>query len=290
MTAAPPQQAIRLTGESASFLVAEPFKDALARLGLTSLDAVFAFDSARDLAKPSIGRFRRRLQFEVVLAGVAQPVKVFLKRYDRPPVLQQLRNWLSHHRRSSFAFMERETADQLKNAGINTPRVIACGERWASLLERKSFLMTEEIRDSESLERRLPPCFDGPATSPRREWIRRLATFIRHFHQTGYRHRDLYLSHIFRSNTGEFTLIDLARTSRPILQRRFQVKDIAQLHYSAPAASFSRTDRLRFYRTYAGRPRLSARDKVFIRHVLRKAAKMVQHSRKHGVPIPFLEG
>ena len=285
MTATPPQQAIQLTGESPSFLVAEPFRDALARLGLTSLDAVFAFDSARDLAKPSIGRFRRRSQFEVVPAGVAQPVKVFLKRYDRPPVLQQLRNWLSHHRRSSFAFMERETADQLRSAGINTPRAVACGERWASLLERKSFLMTEEIRDSESLERKLPPCFDGPATSPRREWIRRLAAFIRRFHQTGYRHRDLYLSHIFCSDT----LIDLARTSRPILQRRFQIKDIAQLHYSAPAVSFSRTDRLRFYRTYAGRPRLSARDKVFIRHVLRKAATMARHSRKHGVPIPFLE-
>lgn len=289
MTAAPPQQAMRLTGEPPSFLVAEPFRDALARLGLTSLDAVFAFDSARDLAKPSLSRFRRRLQFEVMLAGVAQPVKVFLKRYDRPPVLQQLRNWLSHHRRSSFAFMERETADQLRNAGINTPRAVACGERWASLFERRSFLMTEEIRDSESLECKLPPCFDDPALSPRREFVRRLATFIRRFHQSGYRHRDLYLCHIFYSNTGEFTLIDLARASRPILRRRFQIKDIAQLHYSAPAASFSRTDRLRFYRTYTGRPRLSARDKVFIRQVLRKAATMARHSRKHGVPIPFLE-
>ncbi len=289
MTAAAPQQTIQLKGESPSFLVAEPFRESLARLGLTSLAAVFAFDSARDLAKPSLSRFRKRSQFEVTPVGAGQPVKVFLKRYDRPPVLQQLRNWLSHHRRSSFAFMEREAADQLRNAGINAPRVVACGERWASLFERKSFLMTEEIRDSESLERKLPSCFDHPATLPRREWIRRLATFIRRFHESGYRHRDLYLCHIFYSNAGGFTLIDLARASRPIRQRRFQIKDIAQLHYSAPAASFSRTDRLRFYRTYTGRPRLSARDKVFIRHVLRKAATMARHSRKHGVPIPFLE-
>ncbi len=289
MTAAPPQQALRLTGESPSFLVAEPFKDALAGLGLTSLDAVFTFDSARDLAKPSLGRFRRRLQFEVVPAGAAQPVKIFLKRYDRPPVRQQLRHWLSHRRRGSFALQERETADRLRSAGINTPRTIACGEQWASLFERRSFLMTEEIEDSESLERKLPPCFDDPAPSPRREFICRLATFIRRFHETGCRHRDLYLSHIFCSDTGQLTLIDLARASQPILRRRFQIKDIAQLHYSAPAGSFSRTDRLRFYRTYTGRPRLSAQDRVFIRQVLRKAAKMARHSIKHGVPVPFLE-
>jgi hypothetical protein len=43
--------------------MAETFKEAFGRLGLTSLDAVFAFDSGRDLVKPSIGRFRRRLQF-----------------------------------------------------------------------------------------------------------------------------------------------------------------------------------------------------------------------------------
>lgn len=289
MTAAAPQQAIQLAGESSSFLVAEPFREAFSQLGLTSVDAVFAFDSARDLAKPSLSRFRKRLQFEVTPAGAAQPVKIFLKRYDGPPILQQLRNWLSHRRRSSFALLERGTADQLRAAGLNTPHVVACGEQWASLFECRSFLMTEEIRDSESLERRLPPCFDSPTASPRREWIRRLATFIRRFHQSGYRHRDLYLCHVFYSSAGEFTLIDLARANRPILQRRFQIKDIAQLHYSAPAASFSRTDRLRFYRTYAGCPRLLARDKVFIRHVLRKAATMARHSRKHGVPIPFLE-
>jgi tRNA A-37 threonylcarbamoyl transferase component Bud32 len=289
MTATAPQQAIRLTGESSSFLVAEPFREALAELGLRSLDAVFAFDSARDLAKPSLSRFRRRLQFEVVPTGAARPVKVFLKRYDRPPALEQLRNWLPHRRRSSFAFVERETADRLRNAGINTPRVAACGERWGILFEHRSFLMTAEIEDSESLERKLPPCFDGPATPARRDFIRRLAAFVRRFHETGYRHRDLYLSHIFCSGTGEFTLIDLARASRPVFPRRRQVKDVAQLHYSAPAAAFSRTDRMRFYRAYTGRPRLLPRDKVFIRQVMRKADRMARHNLKHGVPVPFLE-
>jgi hypothetical protein len=72
-------------GGSPAFFADERFAEGLSRLGLTSLEAVFAFDSGRDLAKANIGRFRRRLQFEVVPTGEEHPVKVYLKRYDRPP-------------------------------------------------------------------------------------------------------------------------------------------------------------------------------------------------------------
>lgn len=277
---------------SSSFFAAAEFRDALAALGLTSVDAVFAFDSGRALAKPNIGRFRRRLQFEVTPVGTEQPVKVFLKRYDRPPIIGQLRNWLSHHRHRSFALMEHETAERLAAAGVGTPHTVACGEQWQALFERRSFLMTKEIKDSQSLERRLPACFEGPETSAkrraRREFTRRLASFIHRFHETGYRHRDLYFSHIFCSDTGELCLIDLARASRPFLQARFRIKDIAQLYYSAPAASFSRSDRLRFYLAYTGRRRLLPQDRVFIGRVVQKASRMARHNLKHGIPVPFL--
>jgi tRNA A-37 threonylcarbamoyl transferase component Bud32 len=282
-----------LAGASSSFLVSEGFREPLASLGLTSLDAVFCFDGVRDLAKPNIGRFRRRLQFEVVPAGSGRPVNVYLKRYNRPPLLGQLRNWLSHHKRRSFAGMEREAADRLGAAGINTPHTIACGERWHSVFEHRSFLMTEEVKDSWSLESQLPACFEGAPTrekrQARRDFIRRLASFIRRFHETGFRHRDLYLSHVFCSDEGDFCLIDLARVSRPFLRRRFQIKDIAQLHYSAPAESFTQTDRLRFYLAYVNHHRLVSRDKAFIRKVVRKTHQMARHNRKRGNPVPFLD-
>jgi hypothetical protein len=279
--------------EPPSFFVAGPFADSFTRLGLTSFDAVFAFDSGRDLVKLNIGRFRRRVQFEATPAGSRQPVKIFLKRYDRPPVSRQVRNWLLHHGRRSFASVEREAIEHLAAAGVEVPRIAGCGEQWGILFERRSFLMTEEIPSSQSLERRLPPCFADPATPAvlrtRRDFIRRLAEFIQRFHATGRRHRDLYLSHIFCSDAGEFCLIDLARASRPILRRRFQVKDIAQLHYSAPARHFSRTDRMRFYLAYVGHRRLGATDKAFLRAVLRKTAGMARHNIKHGAVPPFLE-
>jgi tRNA A-37 threonylcarbamoyl transferase component Bud32 len=274
------------------FWVAPEFREALAQQGLISLETVFACEVGRDLAKPNIGRFRRRLQLEVQPRGATRPVRVFLKRYDRPPRLGQLRNWLLHHQRRSFARTEGETIERLAASGIPTPHIVAFGEQWGLLCERRSFLMTEEIPDSESLERRLPPCFDDAAVQAgravRRDFIRRLGAFIRRFHDTGFRHRDLYLSHIFCSRAGTFSLIDLARASRPLRQRRFQVKDIAQLHFSAPAPRFSRTDRLRFYLAYAGRRRLLPQDKVFLGQVARKAGRMARHSAKHGARIPFL--
>lgn len=287
-----PEGRPNLHDEMPSFFVDARFVEAFARLGLTSLDAVFAFEAGRDLVKLNIGRFRRRVQFEATPGGQREPVKVFMKRYDRPPIVAQIRNWFSYGRRQSFAAVEREAIEDLGAAGVGVPRIAAFGEEWGILFERRSFLTTEEIRDSRSLERRLPECFKGPATSAalraRRNFIRRLAEFIRQFHATGRRHRDLYLCHIFCSDAGEFRLIDLARASRPLLQRRFQIKDLAQLHYSSPARHFSRTDRLRFHLAYVGHAALSPQDKALIRSVLRKTAGMVRHNVKHGGVPPCL--
>jgi hypothetical protein len=83
-------------------------------------------------------------------------------------------------------------------------------------------------------------------------------------------------------------LIDLARAFKPMLFReRFRVKDIAQLHYSAPGKYFSRTDRLRFYLRYAGQNKLTAKDKAFIRKIMKKTKSMAQHNIKHGRAVPF---
>jgi hypothetical protein len=283
----------RLIQAGPGFWILQEYREAFTTLGLDSLDAVFASDQGQDLAKPTIGRFRRRLELEIRRLGSDVPTRLFLKRYDHPPLLEQIRNWLAHHRRGSFGLIERNTARRLAAAGINAPRAVACGEQWGPLFEHRSFLATEEVPDSDALERRLPQCFEDPCTSgkrqQRRDFIAALAHFTHRFHQTGYRHRDLYLSHVFCSRTGEFCLIDLARASRPFLKRRYQIKDIAQLHFSAPADVFSRTDRLRFLLAYLGRRKLQQGDRVFVRKIVSKARRMARHNRKHHIPVPFQE-
>jgi heptosyltransferase-2 len=279
-------------GADKSFLVNPAYEPALSKIGLTSIDAVFSFDAAKSLAKSNLAAFRSRLQFEIDAPQSQSPLTVFMKRYDKPPISVQIKNRLSHRARVSCAACEFEPMQELPLAGVNTPRVVAYGEQWSGIFEKRSFIITEKIPDAEALERKLPDCFNAPATpenlSRRRDFITQLAAFVRKFHRSGYRHRDLYFAHIFRNNAGEFYLIDLARTFKPaLLSRRFQIKDVAQLHYSAPGRQFSRSDRLRFYLAYTAQRRLATGDKAFIREVVAKAKRMASHDRKHGRDVPF---
>lgn len=282
----------RLVETSDSFLVDPDYESALGKLGLNSVDAVFSFESATNLGKDNLARFRSRGQFEIDASDSPHPTTAFLKRYDRPPASVQLRNWLCARGRTSCGSLEFASASRLRAFGIDTPKTICYGEQWAGLFEKRSFIITEKIQGAESLERKLPDCFSGQAASktlkPRRDFIARLAGFVKRFHETGYRHRDLYFAHIFYNDDGRFCLIDLARAFRPlVLSRRFQIKDIAQLHYSAPGRCFSNTDRLRFYIHYSGRDRLSREDKVFLRKVIAKARRMARHDIKHGREVPY---
>ncbi|MBA7506046.1 hypothetical protein ES706_04726 [subsurface metagenome] len=278
---------------SKSFFIDSDFQTAFSKSGLTSIEEVFSFDAAKNLTKINLAQFRTRLQFEINSPQLPSSTTVFMKRYDRPPVLVQLRNWLSQHNRKSCALCELDAVNKLAAAGINTPKVISYGEQWDALLEKRSFIITEKIPDAISLERKLPDYFHKPNTVEnlklRRNFILQSAAFIKKFHETNYRHRDLYLSHIFYSDNGKFYLIDLARVFGPIvLRRRFQIKDIAQVYYSAPGKHFSKTDRLRFYMAYAGQSKLTKKNKIFIRKVINKAKRMARHDIKHGRDVPYI--
>jgi heptose I phosphotransferase len=280
----------RFTEISESLFCDEEYKAGLCKLGLTSIDTVFSFKAAQNLTKDNLSKHRSRLRFEINPPSAT----LFLKRYDSPPIPVQLNNWLSARKRVSSGLFDLEPTAKLAAAGVNTPKIIAYGEQWGVFFEKRSFLITEKIPDAESLERRLPDCFTAPAAienlKQRRNFIAQLAAFVKKFHETNYRHRDLYFSHIFYGNNGRFYLIDLARTFKPgIFTERFRVKDIAQLYYSAPGSFFSRADRLRFYLGYTG-SRLTGKDKVFIRKIINKAKRMAQHDIKHGRAVPFKAG
>ncbi len=274
--------------EEAGFFVDPGYKAGLQKLGLTSIDAVFAFQAGKNLTKDNLAPYRSRIEFQIETPAAT----VFLKRYDQPPISAQLKNWLSAKKRISCAFAEDDAARQLAAMGVNTPRIVAWGQQLGGVFEKRSFAIIEKIQDGVSLERSLPGFFNGPETSEnlrmRRRFIGRLAAFIRKFHDTGYRHRDLYLCHIFRTPDGQFYLIDLARAFKPILLGAlYRIKDVAQMHYSAPAKHFSRTDRLRFLRAYLGREKLDNRDRTFARRIHNKAKRMARHDAKHGRAVPF---
>ncbi|HPD45858.1 MAG TPA: lipopolysaccharide kinase InaA family protein [Anaerohalosphaeraceae bacterium] len=272
------------------FHVDRKFVEPLRRLGLDSLEAVFAFEGGEKLTKANLARHRSRIRFMLPETGKAY----YLKRYDRPPPGQQIRNWIDHRQRASTAAYDRRPAEELTAAGIRTARVVAFGEEWSGLFEKRSFVILEEIANGRSLEARLPEYFYNSKplenVDRKRQFIRALADFARRFHDTGLRHRDFYLCHIFMTGDETLYLIDLQRTFRPmIFDERFRVKDIAQLYYSAPGQIISRADRLRFYCYYVGRDRLTAADRRFLRQVKNRAWRMADHDIRHGRRVPFAE-
>ena len=243
------------------FFVEPEYKTAFEQLGLTSIDAVFAFKGDKNLAKANLAPHRSRIEFQIDTPTTT----LFLKRYDHSPIIAQLKNWISAKKRISFGSAESEAMSNLALLDINTPKVVAWGQSIGLLFEKRSFIITEKVPQGESIERQLPAFFNNAAAPEnlklRRQFISRLAGFVKKFHDTGYRHRDLYFSHIFLTAEGQFYLIDLARAFRPTtFSERYRIKDLAELNYSAPIRHFSNTDRMRFYITYTDKKKLTAHD------------------------------
>lgn len=270
------------------FYADEDYIDDLHELGLTSIDSLFSFNNGRNLSKKGLAPYRSRLEFEM-----KSPAKKFyLKRYVKPPINVQLEKWFSRHKRISCGLFDLEPTQRMTACGLKAAKIIAYGQQWEGIFEKRSFIITEKIPNAVSLEEKLPECFYAEQSkkplSEARDFITSLAHFIRKFHSTAIRHRDLYLCHIFYDSQKNFTLIDMARAFEPLFfGEKYRIKDITQLYYSAPKKYFTKTDRLRFYLAYVNKKGLTKKDKKFIAQVKNKAQQMAAHDKKHGRTVPF---
>ena len=150
----------------------------------------------------------------------------------------------------------------LERIGVQTMTIAGYGIRGSSPATTQSFIITEEIADSISLEelvlegkyKKLPP-------SMKRSLIKKVAVIASKMHQNGVNHRDFYICHflLFRSWLEEtrgniepaLFVIDLHRTQvRSTVPRRWLEKDLAGLHFSSMDAGLTSRDRLRFICCY----------------------------------------
>lgn len=261
------------------------FREHLEHLGLTG-DAMLRFTGGSELYKPGLGG-RYRYRFEIRDRDKT-PLWLYLKRTRHPALKEQVSRILSGSVRHSSCWHERVMIKQLALKRIPVPVVVAYGEKMLLGYERASVLITQGIV-GQPLERFVPKYFArnayGEELARRRRWIRLLAEMIRRFHLAGYCHRDLYLSHIIigikRDDRPVFHLIDLARCFK--MRRRKQrwiVKDLAALNYSA-GPCITRTDRLRFVRTYLAVDHVNHYGKRLIARIVAKSDKIARHDLKH---------
>jgi heptose I phosphotransferase len=271
---------------SPGFFVDPAFADALSEMGLTTLDSVFAFDAASAVGPLTIAAHRSRVCFRL---GTDGPM-VYLKRYHRTPKIRQLINWFEQRCRCCTSVYDGHRTEELDAVGVAVPKTIAYGYEWDGLFEKRSFILIHEISDAHSLEE-LPAFmrdFSPAAAGRRKAFVRQVADFVRRFHDTGCRHRDLYLCHLFLDRSDKLAMIDLHRIFKPLLLgERFRRKDLAQLYYSSPKSGVTRTDRLRFYLAYRRQKKLSLRDKRMIGQIKQRAQRIAVRDRRKGRVVPF---
>jgi heptose I phosphotransferase len=176
----------------------------------------------------------------------------------------------------------------LSAVGVRCPEPVATG---CGKIDGKpcSFLITAAVPGGLPLDDYLRRHFTGAPALPelhrKRRLIAVLAAFTRRLHRAGYHHKDLYLCHVFvspsRDPATDLCLIDLQRVGRSrFLQRRWVVKDLAAINYSATADFTRATDRLRFMLDYLGIPRLTPASKRLIRSIARKTERIRRHDQK----------
>ncbi len=204
-----------------------------------------------------------------VLPGFKETLKLLL-RFRLPQ--DAMKEW-----RAILAFHAR---------GIPTITPVAAGRKLlGGAIVKESFLLTDGLEDARRLDHFLKERFGmpcrGEALSDKRAILARLADLSRDMHRKGFNHRDFYLCHIFTDSRGRLFILDLHRVDiRKKVGRRWIVKDLAALLFSSMEAPVTSGQRMAFYKRYMGIERLSAKDKVFIREVTRKAVRMARHTCK----------
>ncbi|MBN2561841.1 MAG: hypothetical protein JXQ75_13020 [Phycisphaerae bacterium] len=253
--------------------------------GLDGFDDVFRYNAGGHMTKAGLAPHRERIRMEVS-NGCGQTRAFYLKRYERPPLREQMRRIWECGVKSSTAWREMHFLKKLSALGIPTMRGVAFGQRMKGFLEKRSFGITEEIH-GQSLEELAEQASSDPARVPswsqRREIIRQLALLARHLHRNHLFHRDLYLCHVFLTHRADggivLRLIDLARMiEKPAREHRWKLKDLAALDYSAPAPLVTRADRIRFlYHYQADRRQRGSIDRQLLVAAQARTRRMARH-------------
>jgi heptose I phosphotransferase len=189
---------------------------------------------------------------------------------------------------------------RLHQLRIKAPSLVAYGKRGLNPARLKSFVVTEDVGNSLSLEKFcLPWVASPPDNGLKRALIKAVANIARVLHESGMNHRDFYICHFLLGLSGDAEkidrknlnvyLIDLHRAQmRRRTPLRWRVKDIAALYFSSMDIGLTQRDLFRFIRVYRNRPlreTLEA-DKVFWRRVEKRARAFYREfSEKTGNPL-----
>jgi heptose I phosphotransferase len=238
-----------------------------------------SFDEVMALEGPPIRAKEGRRTFRLELGGRGY----FFKIHSGIGWGEILKELASLRTPTVSALAEKRAIEAVTRLGIPTMALAGYGERGRNPARLQSFIVTEEIANAVTLEEL---CADWPRRPPgfaqKQKLLRTVADIARRLHEHGINHRDFYLNH-FRLQGERLFLMDLHRAQlRPSIPRRWRVKDIGALYFSAADIGLTRRDLLRFVRLYTGKPlRQTLKDDApFWRAVTRRAERFYRREWK----------
>jgi heptose I phosphotransferase len=254
---------------NATFRINPSFAPILTRSGLDTLEHIMAIPGST-VMRQAPGRITVRVELPGGLV-------FYLKRHTHPSA-----------QAGTAGVREWDNIEALNALGISCPVLVAAG---SGTLNGSpcSFLITAAIPDAIPLDDYLRQLYDAHGDETiwreKRELISKLAELARKLHHHGFHHKDFYLCHMFVNHktpmAEPLTLIDLQRLGRTrFFRRRWIVKDLAALNYSATPDFTTATDRLRFVMVYLGITRLTPAARRLIRSVNRKTERIRRHDLK----------
>ncbi|MGR9074493.1 MAG: lipopolysaccharide core heptose(I) kinase RfaP [Gammaproteobacteria bacterium] len=246
-----------------------------------------SFESIMNLQGEVYRKVEGRKTIRCELGGVGY----FVKSHSGVGWKEIFKNLLQGKRPVLGAKQELLAINKLKQLNIDTMNVAGFGQQGCNPAGLRSFIVTEELNDTVSLE---DFCAEWPGNRPdfglKLKLINKVADIARVMHGNGVNHRDFYICHFLLDKKAllagavKLYLIDLHRVQiRRRTPRRWVIKDIAGLYFSVMNIGLTQRDLLRFVKLYSGKP-LSANlreNRFFWQKVSQKAMILRQLGDKH---------
>lgn len=280
--------------DDGKLVVNQMFSNLFRRHHWTTFEVIWTHTAEAAVAK-NLRTDRVTLRFTLDDAGRERAF--YIKRHGRSSLKEYIKPLLSLRWPILGARNEWNALLEFHDAGLPTMMPVALGQSGSN-----SFLITEALENCTKLsELTLPtatPAGNGlrrrvdtahSAAPDRRSLVKRIARMTRTMHDAGLHHQDYYLGHLLLPNgaaAGDVPpdrvyVIDLGRVRKQQpLAKRWIVKDLAQLNYSA--RDVRPTDRIRFLREYLGR-KIVTTDRGLIASIESKTAAIARHSQKNSL-------
>lgn len=281
------------------------------------MDDFYLREDLREGVGPSIGNPEGLLRWGAELAQEASPEDVYRSKEGRKTLRfgrlgksfflklhagigwgEIFKNLLQARLPVLGAKNEYLALNALHRLGVDTMSVAAYTSVGWNPAAVRSMIVTDDLVGTVSLEDYCADWASRPPPFRTRLLIQlKLADSSRRMHEGGINHRDYYICHYHLDeptlDEGPLRchLIDLHRAQmRRKVPRRWQVKDLAGLYFSAMDCGLRRRDLLRFMRHYqpGGLRQALERDAAFWAEVESKAQQL--YRKDHGREPPPLQG